>query len=562
MSKGRRRIRLPAHAGAVIGLAAAVWLLVAVVLALAVWQERGREIERARSAAAATTALMEAHTANTFQVVDLALQEVTRHIEGQSAWKRHDPGLRTLMTERVSGMPYVRALYVIGPDGFIQHDTDYPKTPDVTLADRDYFQAHAKDPSLVRSISGPLQSRSGLGWFVAVTRRIGQGPEFRGIAVAAIQLRYFSDLYERMGLGAGHRIVLFHRDGRLIAQFPQEHGVIGRTYADYPLFRTHLPQGARGVYLAGGPPLPYPRIFSYEALESQPLVVGLAHDMGDVLAAWRKTAAAAAVVSLILLLVLAGTVLQFLRGQAHRQRLRDRAVQGEKMEALGQLTGSIAHDFGNLLAIVSTNLEVLQRTGAQDPRASAAIDRARHAVENGKGLTRQLLSFARQRELALVDADLNAVLAAVLPLLQQAAGSGVRLAFAPGEGLRPCRIDRSQFDVALINLVVNARDAMGGTGRLSIATGNAQREVHDAARGRLELRHFVCVRVQDDGPGMSEDVRRRALEPFFTTKGEAGTGLGLPQVYGLLRQLGGDVAIESRPGAGTTVELYLPAVES
>lgn len=559
MSNGRWRMRLPAHAGAVMGLAAAVWLLVAVVLGFAVWQEREREIARARAAAAATTALMEAHTANTFQVVDLALQEVTRRIEGQAVWPRHDAGLRALMAERLDAMPYVRALYVIGPDGFIQHDTDYPKTPDVSLADRDYFQAHLKDPALVRSISGPLQSRSGLGWFVAVTRRIGHGPEFRGIAVAAIQLRYFSDLYERMGLGAGHRIVLFHRDGRLVAQFPQEHGVIGKTYADYPLFRTHLPQGMRGVYLSEGPPLPYPRIFSYEALESQPLVVGLAHDMREVLAAWRKTAVAAAALLLILLLVLAATVLQFLRGQSHRQRLRDRLVQGEKMEALGQLTGIIAHDFGNLLAIVSTNLEVLQRTGAQDQRAVAAIERARHAVDNGKGMTRQLLSFARQRELALVDADLNAVLAAVLPLLQQAAGSGVRLAFAPGEGLRPCRIDRSQFDVALINLVVNARDAMGGSGQVSIATANAQREIPEAG-GRVRLHHFVCVSVRDDGPGMSEEVRQRALEPFFTTKGEAGTGLGLPQVYGLLRQLGGDVAIESRPRAGTTVELYFPAI--
>ncbi|HEX7890027.1 MAG TPA: ATP-binding protein [Ramlibacter sp.] len=561
MSNRHWRIRLPAHGGAVIALASGVWLLVAVVLAVAVWQERGREISRARFSAAATTALMEAHTANTFQVVDLALQEVAHRIEGQSSWKRHDAGVRSLMTERLDGMPYVRALYVIGPDGFIQHDTDFPGTPDVTLADRDYFQAHVQDRSLVRSISGPLQSRSGLGWFVAVTRRIGQGPEFRGIAVAAIQLRYFSDLYERIGLAAGHRIVLFHRDGRLIAQFPQEYGVVGRTYADYPLFRTHLPHGPRGVYLSGGPPVPYARVFSYNALESQPLVVALAHDMRDVLAAWRKTAGAAVILLLMLLLLLAAAAAQFLRSQAHRQQLRDRIVQGEKMEALGQLTGSIAHDFGNLLTILSTNLEVLQRTGAQDPRAAAAIDRARHAIDNGKGMTRQLLSFARQRELAPVDADLNAVLQAVLPLLQQAAGRGAPVTFTPGDGLRPCRLDRNQFDAALINLVVNARDAMGGTGNVAIATANAQREVPDAA-GRMQLRHFVCVRVQDDGPGMTEEVRRRALEPFFTTKGEAGTGLGLPQVYGLLRQLGGDVAIESQPGGGTTVELYFPAARS
>lgn len=559
MTKARWRMALPAYGAAAIGLAAGIWLLVAVILGFAIWQERGREVERAKLAAAATTALMEAHTASTFQVVDLALQEVARRVE-LLAPARHDAELRALMAERAAGMPYVRAIFVIGPDGYIQHDSEHPKTPDVSLADRDYFRAHRDDPSLARSISGPILSRSGTGWFVAASRRIGDGARFRGIAVAAIQLSYFSDLYQRMGLGAGHRIVLFHRDGRLVAQYPQDSAVIGSTFADFPLFRQHLPKSRRGVYVSTGAPLPYQRIFSYEALQSEPLVVALAHDMDAVLAAWRKTAAAAATVLLVLLLGLAAAVGQFLRHQRHRQQLRDRIAQGEKLEALGQLTGSIAHDFANLLGIISTNLELLQRLAGADARAQPAVARAQRAVASGTQMTRQLMSFARKRELEVVDADLDEALAAVLPLLEQAAGEGVRITLERSSGLPRCRLDRTQFEVALINLVVNARDAMQRRGQLVLRTRKAP-----APAGELPWsgagERFVCLAVTDDGPGMSEDVRRRALEPFFTTKGEAGTGLGLAQVYGFMRQLGGDVAIDSRPGAGTTVELCFPALE-
>ncbi|WP_427912313.1 ATP-binding protein [Ramlibacter sp. MMS24-I3-19] len=551
------RERFPRHSAVALGLTVLAWLLVATAVAADLWADRQREIGDAERAASATTALMEAHTARTFQVVDLALQEVARRVD-EAPLRRHDPRLREVMRERLQGMDYVRALFVIGPDGFIQHDTDYPGTPDVSLADRDYFLLHRRNPSQVTSISSPLRSRSGTGWFVAATRRIGDGRVFKGIAVAAIQLQSFSDLYQRMGLGEGHQIVLFHEDGRLIAQHPMDPSRIGQTYADYPLFRDHLPSARRGVYLTAGPPLPYERIFSYEKVSGQPLVVGLSYATSAVLAPWRRAAITSAAGLALLLAVMLVAVLMFLREQQRQQRLRERQLQGEKLEALGQLTGSIAHDVANMMGIVAGNLEIVRRAAAdRDGTVALAVARAQHALDNGASMTRQLLSFARARPLEVVELDLHALLRDVLPLLEQAAGPGVKLELVLGDPGH-CRADSSQVEVALINLVVNARHAMGDQGTVVVRTSLIART---GARGwwrPAATVEFLDLTVEDDGPGMPDDVRRRALEPFFTTKGESGTGLDLAQVYGLMRQLGGDVEIDSRPGRGTAVHLLFP----
>lgn len=557
MTRRPTRERFPRHTAAAVGLTVLAWLLVAAAVSADLWRDRQREIEEAKQAASATTALMEAHTARTFQVIDLALQEVARRVD-EAPLRRHDPRLRELMRERLRGMDYVRALFVIGPDGFIQHDTDYPGTPDVTLADRPYFQLHRNNPGLVSSISSPLQSRSGTGWFVAATRRIGDGRTFKGVAVAAIQLQYFSDLYERIGLGSGHQIVLFHEDGRLIAQHPMDSTRIGKTYADYPLFRQHLPNARRGVYLTAGPPLPYERIFSYDAVAGEPLVVGFSNATSSVLAPWRRTVATASAGLALLLAVMLVTVLLFLREQQRQQRLRERQLQGEKLEALGQLTGTIAHDVANLLGIVAGNLEIVRRAGGDGGSVALAVARAERALDNGTRMTRQLLSFARARPLEVVDLDLHALVREVQPLLEQAAGPSVKLQLALEDPQGTCRADRSQVEVALINLVVNARHAMSGHGEVVVRTARATRTGARAWWRSAATVEFLDLAVQDDGPGMPEDVRRRALEPFFTTKGEGGTGLGLAQVYGLMRQLGGDVEIDSGPGQGTAVHLLFP----
>jgi signal transduction histidine kinase len=237
----------------------------------------------------------------------------------------------------------------------------------------------------------------------------------------------------------------------------------------------------------------------------------------------------------------------------------------QKLEAVGQLTGGIAHDFNNLLAVIVGSMEMIQaafESGGDLPRAK--ILRLLKASEAATGratkLTQQLLAFARRSTFTLDIVSLDEVLVACEPFLRRALGDSNVLEFNFEPDLWPARIDTSQFEAAVLNLVVNARDAMPQGGQLEIATSNV---VIDAAEARrspdLTVGAYVLVRIADTGTGMDPDVAAHAFEPFFTTKEVGrGTGLGLSQVYGFIKQSGGHVVIDSAPGVGTTFRLYLP----
>lgn len=538
----------------------AFWICIAVLTAYWLARERSQALDYARHSSAATVALLEQHTVNTFHAVDLALEDTADRIAAGPALARHDAPTREAMRLHLRNMPYVRALFVIGPNGFIQHDTDYPTTPDVTLADRDYFKAYLADPKLATGMSMPLQSRSGTGWFVAVTRRVGAAEDFRGVAAAAIQLRYFTDLYTRIGLDEGQRISLYHRTGRLMAQFPPDDSRVGKVFADYPLFNVHLPRSESGTYLTTGPPFNVDRIASYRAVKGQPLVVVQSHETAAVLAPWRRTVYGAAIGLSILLVLTAIAVRMRIKADAERRRARERIAQGEKLEALGRLTGGIAHDFANVLGIIGNNLELIARLPhGTDDKMKQAVRVGRRAVISGTRLTRELMSFARQRELQLSPANLSEAVAQMRPILEQAAGSRTTIETSLAADLRQCEVDYTHLQVTLINLVLNARDAMGGAGQVLVRTYNVERATATEL-GLQASRPWVGLSVVDHGAGMTEEVRKQALEPFFTTKGDKGTGLGLSQVYGFMKQLGGELNIESRPRLGTEVNLFFPAI--
>lgn len=541
---------------AAVAAALGTWLALAFVVALFLWNARQGVIDEAKLRGGATTALLQAHVASTYRAVDNALVEISKAVERDSLG-RHDEALRTEMLRRLSSMPYLRAFFVVGPDGRIQHDTDYPSTPDVSLADRPYFRQYLQDGVPAVPVSAPILSRSGTGWFAAVTRRIGEGEAFRGVAVAAVELAYFSDLYRNVGLSDGSEILLFHRNGTLMAQHPGDAGKVGENYANFPLFREHLQAAAWGAYLTRDGPLPYPRVVNYAAVNEVPLVVVQTQNVAERLGRWRQMAFGAGAVMLLLLGALAYAVAQHLRGRMRELRQQERLLQGEKMEALGQLTGSIAHDFANILGVVSTNADLIGKIGSADARVKTALQRVQRSVQNGTALTQQLMSFSRRRELDMADFDVNHGISAVLGLLEHAAGPDCQVIFEPGEVDGVVSLDRSQFETSLLNLVVNARHAIERDGRITIRTRTARgEELHFPPR--LRNQRFVCVTIDDNGQGMPEDVRRRAVEPFFTTKGEQGTGFGLAQVYGFMQQVGGDMGIESTVGVGTSIQLYFP----
>lgn len=236
------------------------------------------------------------------------------------------------------------------------------------------------------------------------------------------------------------------------------------------------------------------------------------------------------------------------------------ARQGQKMEAIGQLSGGVAHDFNNMLAIIMGSLHVAKRRlerGETD--VVQLLDGALEGAGRAAGLTQRLLAFSRKQPLTPEVADVNALVRGMDELLRRSLGETVRLELALGGGLWRTRVDRGQVENALVNLAINARDAMPDGGTLTIETMNAfLDDAYAAAHDEVTPGQYVLLAVSDAGVGMTREVMERAFDPFFTTK-EAGkgTGLGLSQVYGFVKQSGGHIKIYSEPGQGTTVKIYL-----
>ncbi|MFL9877415.1 PAS domain S-box protein [Herbaspirillum rhizosphaerae] len=234
--------------------------------------------------------------------------------------------------------------------------------------------------------------------------------------------------------------------------------------------------------------------------------------------------------------------------------------QSQKMEALGKLTGGVAHDFNNLLAVASSGMDVLL---AQHPelQGSRTLDSMRRAISRGASLTQQLLSFARQQPLQSEEHDLNALINDFESVLRRAGNSSIQFKIQIDSNTLPVNIDAARFETALLNLVVNACQAMPEGGHLAISTNRIR--LKEKAVNNLPAGLYAEVRVSDTGIGMTPDVAARAFEPFFTTKAPGdGTGLGLSQVYGFITQSGGEVVIVSEAGIGSSFSVYLPAVES
>jgi PAS domain S-box-containing protein len=236
--------------------------------------------------------------------------------------------------------------------------------------------------------------------------------------------------------------------------------------------------------------------------------------------------------------------------------------QAQKMEAVGQLTGGVAHDFNNLLTIIVNNLDLLTRN-AREPRDVKLIESAQRAAERGAKLTQQLLAFSRRQPLQPDTHNPNTLIEGFESVLRRACGEMIRLQLSLAPRIRWVSVDAPQFESALLNLIVNARDAMPSGGSLKIMTGNVTLSEKDSAASDLPPGQYASIAVQDTGTGMTPEIVSRVFEPFFTTKEIGkGTGLGLSQVYGFVTQSGGHIKVDSTPGQGTKVTMLLPAQET
>jgi signal transduction histidine kinase len=266
-----------------------------------------------------------------------------------------------------------------------------------------------------------------------------------------------------------------------------------------------------------------------------------------------------------LLLVLAHqfpVALEIARLLAEREQLQASLQRAQKMEAVGQLAGGIAHDFNNMLTVMQASLDTVRERGRLDDESAAELALVTSVAQRAAQLTRQLLAFSRHRPVPLSAHDANEVLATLEPMLRRVVGKRVKVVLELAPGLRPVKTDRTSFEQALVNLAVNARDAMPSGGTLTIKTSGVHLDEAAVRQGAPRAGEFVAIAVADTGQGMSTELLDRVFEPFFTTKAlGGGTGLGLTTVYAFTKNSGGHVDVWSEVGRGTTFRICLPLAE-
>jgi PAS domain S-box-containing protein len=246
--------------------------------------------------------------------------------------------------------------------------------------------------------------------------------------------------------------------------------------------------------------------------------------------------------------------------QQQLEAAREALLQSQKLEAIGQLTGGVAHDFNNLLMAILGSLELMRKRLPHDPKLIALLENAVQGAHRGTALTKRLLAFARRQELKQEPIDIPELVRGMTDLLQRSLGPSVVIETRFPLVTKPVLGDPNQLEMILLNLTVNSRDAMPKGGQIVIATREEVLSPRD--RTRLKPGTYICLTVADNGVGMDKATLRRAMEPFFTTKGPGkGTGLGLSMVHGVAEQSGGWFTLRSRKGEGTTAELWLPAAE-
>jgi signal transduction histidine kinase len=374
-----------------------------------------------------------------------------------------------------------------------------------------------------------------------------------------------------------HSALLITADGTILARDPSRTDGPRRIAADEPLMRHIAEQPLGGVFSTLSPGRQTEEeVLSYEHVPGLPVWVAVGIDRHAFLQRWRSSleayGAAAAIVSLTLLLVSCFAIrrarteqralLQLNKETNQRLEAEQRLRVAARLEAVGQLAAGVAHDFNNLLFVIGGSLELIGGSTGANRRNHVLIDRARSAVERGSRLVSSLLAFGRRQMLQTAALDLNLLITEFLPIIQLGVGDLIQLELQLDPTLPRCHADAEQLEAALLNVAINARDAMEGKGTLAIATWCAELD-RDQLAGNSEAQpgDFIAMSLTDTGSGMPQEIADRAFEPFFTTKEIGkGAGLGLSQVLGCVRQLGGHVSIESLLGSGTIVTVFLPRV--
>ena len=537
--------------------------------AYASWINYQNAVARADEQLAASLNILSQHASGIFQSVDLTFTAVDAMLGDltDEQIKASDQTLHLQLGKLEKSVKAIDAILVADRNGHtIVSSALFPVPSGLDVADRDYFLAQVeRDASTY--VGAASRSRVRQETFFGISRRrpLRDG-QFNGIIMISVTPKVFSEFYRQLGSDTTASFTLSKSDGAILARFPMPAGDVTHFRPDSGFMLSVVDHPEGGFVTTSYSVDDVQRRFAYLKLGYADLYVSDGIQTDTIMLGWMRAMASHLIFGIPATLVLFTLVLLAMRrtralyAEAERRDLAEQALrQSQKMEAVGQLTGGVAHDFNNLLTIIIGNLGIAKR-GVVEARAERALNNALVGAERAAQLTQRLLAFSRRQPLNPRVLDINKLIVAISDLLTRTLGENVQLETISGAGLWNVEVDASEMESTLLNLALNARDAMPDGGKLTIETGNAYLDEEYCRKHEgIAPGQYILIAVSDSGAGMSAETIDRAFEPFFTTK-EAGkgTGLGLSQVYGFMKQSGGHVKIYSEPGEGTTIKLYLP----
>jgi signal transduction histidine kinase len=542
------------------------------IFSYAGWINYQNALTRADEELAGSLNILSQHASGIFQSVDLTFAAVDAIVGDltDEQIKASDQALHQQLGKLEKSVKAIDAILVADRNGHtIVSSAVFPIPTSLDVADRDYFQAQVERDAGTY-VSAASRSRVRQKDFSGVSRRRSvRDGQFNGIIMISITPKVFAEFYRQLAGDTAASFTLSKSDGAILARYPMPAGDVTHFRPDSGFMLSVVDHPEGGFVTTSYSVDDLQRRFAYLKIGYADLYLSDGLPIDSILYGWMRTMASHLVFGIPATLVLFTLVLLAMRrtralyAEAERRDMAEQALrQSQKMEAVGQLTGGVAHDFNNLLTIIIGNLGIAKR-GVVEARAERALNNALVGAERAAQLTQRLLAFSRRQPLNPRVLDINKLIVAISDLLTRTLGENIELETISGAGLWNVEVDASEMESTLLNLALNARDAMPTGGKLTIETSNAYlddeycREHEGILPGQ-----YILVAITDSGAGMSAETIDRAFEPFFTTK-EAGkgTGLGLSQVYGFMKQSGGHVKIYSESGEGTTIKLYLPRRE-
>jgi two-component system NtrC family sensor kinase len=504
-----------------------------------------------------------------FQSISVTFDSVEQITRGRTAqtMKLNEAELSERLKQFVAALPGIGSIWILDDklDALVS-SLFFPIPPAFNAPERNELKAQlAGDENMHIGEVVRIQLTGKLIFPVSKWRTDSSGT-FAGITEISVSPQAFERFYEALAARTSASFALIRADGAVLARYPVPAvtGIRLDASTGTRQMMAQNPDGGRYTSVSGIDQLE--RRFFLRKLAGFPLYVTSSLETRDIIGGWLRHMAGhlvfgiPATLFLVVLILLAMRRTSALYAEAERRETLEASLrQSQKMEAVGQLTGGVAHDFNNLLTIILGNLQMaLRQLPEGKPRTLAA--NAYQAADRAAELTKRLLAFSRSQPLDPHSIDANRLVAGMSGLLDRTLGETVAVETVRSAGLWQTEADAPQLEAAILNLAINARDAMAEGGKVTIETGNAfLDEFYCQSVEGVKPGQYVMISVTDTGSGMPPNVIEKAFDPFFTTKAAgAGTGLGLSQVYGFIKQSGGHVRIYSEIGEGTTVKLYLP----